>query len=305
MNIQELTKIKNTGIGSKYYRYFEDQPEPEIIRIYDVDEEKNIIKYYDKDNNKCKIDADELMANFKKLRADGILSLACVEVDGATDVMITLGVGNSSKGDTSMPYVVCRQCVYDFFTNNARKTDGVVYVGVSVSQETCPANIEFNFMLACNELKYHCWANVYLDDTIDDILRIVRTKRYDDVLRLLTSKAPMINNTKTVGYQPSVRELMENNNFMYDFHRAFDIYEVPSHIDPNAEELDLVNILFLENELKVNIMETYLIPYTREVDLKTIKRRYVMVTSAADKFDKVYIAGYDVADGEYVRRGAV
>ena len=303
MDIRELETMQKTGYGSKYYRYLDDQSEPEVIRIYNVIPEKNIVKYYDAEGNKHNIDADELMDKYRKLKPDGVLSLACVRVDNYNDVIIALGIRD--KGDTKLPYVVCRQCVYDFFTNNARKTDDIIYVGISVSQETCPANIDFGLMLSCDELKFRSWYNVYLDDTIDDIIRIVRTKRYDDALRTLANVAPMVNNTKTTGYQNTVRDLMQNNNFMYDFHKAFGIYEVPSHIDPNTEGLDMVNILYLENELKVNIMETYVLPYTREIDMRSIKRKYILVTSAADNFDKVYIVGYDVPDGEYVPRGAV
>lgn len=300
---EKVNEIAKTGIGSKYYRYLDEQSEPEIVRIYSTNLNKNEVKYYDTNWNKHSMYVKDFLETYRRLKQDGIIGISSVKVDKSDDVIIALGIPN--KGDTKLPYVVCRQCVYDFFTNNARKTDDIVYVGVSVSQETCPANIDFGLMLSCNEMNFTSWVNVYLDDTIDDIMRITRTKRYDDVLRNIASISPMVNNTKASGYQTSVRDLLVNNNFMYDFHKAFDVIEVPSHIDEETEGLDLVNILYLENELKVNIMETYVIPYTREIDLRTIKRKYVLVTSAADKFDKVYIVGYDVPDGEYVPRGMV
>ena len=81
--------------------------------------------------------------------------------------------------------------------------------------------------------------------------------------------------------------------------------EIPFTIDEDSEGLSLENIIYMENEIKANIMETYLIRYTREIDLRTIKRDYKLVTSSSDKYDKVYIVGYDKSDNAYVPRQVI
>ena len=49
-------------------------------------------------------------------------------------------------------------------------------------------------------------------------------------------------------------------------------------------------------------METYVVEYSREIDLSKINRKFMLIASAQDGFDKVYICGYDIADGKYLPR---
>jgi len=81
--------------------------------------------------------------------------------------------------------------------------------------------------------------------------------------------------------------------------------ELPFHINEEMEGLDINNTLFLENELKVNIMETYLVKYSKEINLKEIKRDYILATSIADGCKDIYIVGYDPADGKYIPRTTI
>lgn len=298
--------------GAKFFRFIEGQEEPDIIRISSADEVK--VKYFDKSGKRKTMPYKELVDNYRQLRADGIATFSIVSVGNAPDVLVALkalpteSVPASLRADIpeSVPYAICRQSVYDFFTNNMKKTDGVVYVGICVSQDTCPANINFNDMLTCTDLKYNRPVAVYLDDTLEDILKLFNHKKYNDALVALESASKyQFKDKVTLGYNQTLRELLVNNNFMYDFRKCFGITEVPFAIDEESEGLSMDNILFLENELKVNIMETYLIRYTREIDLRSIKRDFILVASAAEEFSKVYIVGYDVADGEYVPRTAV
>ena len=52
-------------------------------------------------------------------------------------------------------------------------------------------------------------------------------------------------------------------------------------------------------------METYTIKYTKEIDLRSIKRKYLLVTSAEDQYNAVYLVGYDTTDTKYVPRTAI
>lgn len=304
----------NIHTGAKFFRFIEGQEEPEIIRISTADEIK--VKYFDKSGQRHTMPYKELADNYRQLRADGIITFSIVSVGEASDVLVALKslpsetIPASMRADipNNIPYAVCRQSIFDFFTNNMKKTDGVVYVGVSVNQDTCPANIDFNDMLTCTGLKYNRPVAVYLDDTLEDILKLFNHKKYNDALVALETASkhqPQFKDKAVLGLNKTLKELLVNNNFMYDFRKCFGITEVPFHIDEESEGLSMENIIFLENELKVNIMETYLIRYTREIDLRSIKRDYLLVTSAADKFSKVYIVGYDTADGEYVPRATV
>lgn len=290
--------------GQKFFTFKENSETPSIIRILKIDEKKNIVRYIN-DNKKKESMTTEELNKYKALKADGIMMFSIVDVSEVQDVIVAL---SKFPNESGLPYAICRQSIFDFFSNNITKYDDRIYTGVSVSQDTCPANIDFRQVLSCNGVKYNKAIAIYLDDTLDDILGLFRHEKFDKVLAdlELTSRINLQHQNKLIlGYNKTLRELMKSNNFMYDFRKCFNILEIPSAVQEDAEELNPVNILYIENELKVNIMKTYLIRYTREINLKDIKRNYVLVSSAAENFSKVYIVGYDKTDGEYVPRTLV
>ena len=155
-------------------------------------------------------------------------------------------------------------------------------------------------------MKYNNPIVVYIEDTLEDILCLFKHKKFDNTLRLLKDRSlERFTNSIVMGYSETLKELLESNNFMFDFRKCFNIVEVPHPINPDFEGLSIENILYLENEYQFNILETYLIPYSRDIDFSEIKRNYMIVASAADKYSKLYVVGYDKAGGDYVPRKLV
>lgn len=291
--------------GTKFFRYIDEETEPEIIRIYKANEKDNTIGYYDFENHKHEMKYDKLTSDYKMLRSDGIVMFSIVTLaDGVNDVIVSLQsyLLDETKYDKTLPYAICRQSIFDFFSNMITADQSNYTVGISVSQDSCPADIRFADILSCNGVVSNVSVSIYLDDTLEDILRYVKARKYNETLRALKEYSLHNNPNVVSGYVESLKDLLRMNNFMFDFRRCFNIMEVPFHIDEESDELSKENIMYMENELKVNIMETYVIKYTKEIDLRTIKRDYKLVSSSADAFDKVYIVGYDAADGPYVRR---
>ncbi len=289
--------------GSKFYRYLEGQDKPEIVRIYRIPSEKSksdSVIYLDIDGNKKRMSLGYLKDNYKMLKPDGMIMFSIVSVMNGVDVIVALQ--NFGSGDTG-PYSICRQSIYDTFSNISNTNENMQYVGVSISRDTCPANIRFEDCMACTGLKFNKPIAVYIDDTLDDILKLFSNNKYDKALVECKKTIEASDRSKVfLGLNTTLRDLLINNNFMADFRKCFKIMEIPFHIEEEAEELSVENILFIENEFKRNIMETYIIKYTKEIDLTSIKRDYILVSSAADQFNDVYIVGYDLADGDYVAR---
>lgn len=283
-------KIHKIHTGSKFYLYAEGSTEPEVIRIRNIDYDKSIVKYFDSDNNKKKMSYDDLRNKYKMLAPDGLISFSTVQVNENDDVIVALKPFPRKTEDldhmSNMPYAICRQMSADFFANNFDPDDPLF--GVSVSQDTCPANIDFNLMLACTGLYYSKMVAVYLDDTLDDILGLFDNSKFDAVLEGLTHK--YYNNKSVVG---SLRKLLDINNFMYDFRKCFKIMEIPFEVDEEVEGLSRENTEYLSKELKVNILETYLIRYSRTIDFSKIRRDYILAASAQEDFNKIYLIGYD------------
>lgn len=285
--------------GTKFYRYKEGVEEPEIIRIRNIDITKDKVGYYDSSWKKLSMSYGELRKKYSMLRPDGIIMFSIVKVSEVSDVIVSLNKLDLDNTD-HLPYAVCRQSIYDFFANmtTAHIEGALTCVGISVSKDTCPADINFTDVLACDSIEFNKPVSVYLDDTLDDILRFIKLRKFDDVLKEL-KKASIMNFRGQVEidtYKETLRDLLTSNYFMYDFRRCFKIIEVPFYIDGNKDTLDQENIQFLNKELNANIMETYLIKYTREIDLRSIKRDYVLISSAVGRFSEVYILGYDEYD---------
>lgn len=287
--------------GSKFFRFVNDQLE--MIRVYKVDDKKQQVRYFTAEKEKKSMSVDYLLNNYKRLAPDGMIIVSVVMTGEVRDVIIALKNLRTNVGN--LPDVVCRQGIYDVFSHITNRDENTIYVGISMSQDSCPADINFQDTLACTSKKDDSELPifVYLDDSLDEILSLFSHKRYDDAIKECSlSLKGSIKDKNIIGTTMGLRELLEYNNFMYDFRRCFKIMELPFHIDAETEGLSQENILYMEKELQVNIMETYVMEYSREIDLKSIKRDYMLVVSAADKFDKVYICGYDTTDTKYVQR---
>lgn len=276
--------------GSKFYRYIDGCEQPEIIRVSNIDYDKKIIKYFDADGNKCKCSYDSLIKDYKMLAPDGAISFSIVSVNNSKDVIVALKAFPKTKEDlakdNNLPYAICRQMVMDVFSSNV-DTENLI-LGVSMSQDTCPANVDFNRMFACTGLDYTRMVNVYLDDTLDSILNLFDNHMFDKVLEELYS-----NNPETCGMCTSLVNLLTENNFMYDFRKCFNIMELPFAVDIETEGLSTENIDFLSKELKIDILETYVVEYSRTIDTSKFKRDFILASSAQESFSKVYIVGYD------------
>lgn len=287
--------------GTKYFRYEADQDEPEIIRVRSFDEVSKEVKYFDKDGNKKTMTLDNLKSCYKMLKPDGLLNATIVKVGIGSDVITS--VVSYDDRTAELPFAVCRQCIYDIFTNMTSRMNKTI-LGLSINRESCPSNINFKDVFMCEGVKETTTIMVYLDDVLDDIFKFLNVKKYDTVLR---TTAEQIRANYMIfqdsGLCETYRDLLEINHFMYDFRKCFGIIELPYEIgekDEYNDHLAFNNVVFLEDLIKKNIMATYVVKYTREIDLRTIKRDYILASSAMEDHKNIYIIGYDTSDNEYI-----
>ena len=177
--------------GTKFFKYSgEGEDEKlDVLRITREENEKGIFGCIDLDGNKYWISKDELIDNYTMLNPDGLMSISIVELDESPDIIVS--VANLKKSD-NLPFAICRQCMYDFFTNEMIKDpDRTMYLGASVNRKTCPANIDFRAVMVCEPTKnpYTKSVLVYLDDTLEDILKFIRPTKFDNTLVSLKEEA--------------------------------------------------------------------------------------------------------------------
>ena len=282
--------------GTKFFKYSgEGEDEKlDVLRITREENEKGIFGCIDLDGNKYWISKDELIDNYTMLNPDGLMSISIVELDESPDIIVS--VANLKKSD-NLPFAICRQCMYDFFTNEMIKDpDRTMYLGASVNRKTCPANIDFNLLTTCNSIRETRFIAVYLDDNLDTILGLIRTKKYDDILRQIHVTMNKIYEGKNIiGLNDTLRDLLVDLQFMYDFRSCFDVFVLDDAFKENAtclsdRQLEQVKKYYHINNIKC----TYVIPYNKEIKLSDVVKKYFLATSSDDDYKKIYIVAYDI-----------
>ena len=281
-------------VGQKYYRFTEED-EIEIIRVAQFHKDSDITILINDGNNKRKVSKDYLK-DFVLLNEDGLIIFNIVilgEDDKSKDVVIMLYRKEDIR-ERSEPYAACRQCIFDSYASiNTDK----MYMGLSLNRLNIPENVPFNSMLACNGIEYFESICIYNDDKLEDILKLLHDKKkFDKVLYdIFISSAGSDN--KVEGFSKSLKDLIKDNYFMYDYRDSFGITQLDFNIvyDEETLELSQPQIKAIESLLNVEMFRTYVIPYSKEIDIKKIERSYKMVS---DKNENFFIIAYD--KGEYL-----
>ena len=305
--------------NTRYYR-FDDSDNLEVVRI---------LKYQNSDVMKCefikgpqtgkreKIKVSDLHDNWYMLACDGLISFSIVELQNLKDVVVTLARKSDIDNAISMPYAVCRQCVSDIFYRVYAKSDRDT-VGMSITWDSCPANVEFKNFLACDRMLAQYTIAYYIGDKLNDLLTLFDHKEYDYVLaELFTSHCKYSSNGISFiyddyisrpmfdGYVKTLDDLLVMNNFEYDVQSGFGIIplkfdfkgDVSGHIDLDStgslSESAKRDLGFMLGE---NINTTLVMPYDKDIDLKSLSHRLHILI--ADLNNDIYLIVYD-KEGEY------
>lgn len=286
-------------IGDRYYGARNGNVDDiEFIRIKRVKNENCFVIQQD-DGTEKKVDKS-YFNNYIKLIPDAKIFVAAVDLqNGLKDVVVALYRTKDLEVKSPLPFAICRQSVYNLFAEAIRmKGDNNRYIGISINQENCPVDVNFKMFLSCNGISFNTVISSYIGDTLDDILTLInKTSKYDDVLKIVNAKSNEIPNLVGVCY--TLKDLLKENDFMFDFYRAFGITKIDFKVkvdEQNHLELNLVEKL--ENILRVEIFNTYVVEYDRDtIDVSEIQGNYVIVL---DTDNKMYLIQYD--KGEYLNK---
>jgi len=276
------------NIGQKLYRV-NDNNELEIVRIIKISDNEYIL------DNGNKMSQSQLDTDYVMLNGDGLLSFNIVQLgknEKSKDVIVTLHRKDDIKLNNNIPYMACRQCIYDSFASVGQKFSDNIYMGLSMTQDNCPENVPFNSMLACDGLIYSEVIKIYMDDSLDTILSLINVDKYDEVLNTMFKQNELMDNN-VYAYASSLKELLEMNYFMYDFRQSYKIESMPIETlsyDNESKELYIKDKEIISEILRIKMFRTYVMEFSKEIDLDEIKRSYVLI---ATEDNKVYIIGYD------------
>lgn len=274
--------------GTKFYKFIGDNLI--MIRLIRVKNENTFVVYAN-GSTRCTMDKDEF-SSYRKLNPDGYVGYCIADLeDGIQDVIVTFHRRIDLSTKKQLPFAVCRMNVYDVFSNTLNRDKDVMYIGCSVSQESCPSDIEYPIMLACNGIHNMSLTACYIEDTLDDMLKFVNASVYDGVLYTLWSG---YDRTKTMGVCKDLKELLVSNGFINDVYRGFKELKVGfKYIPELAGEL----IHSVEDIVKHQMLDPVWIKFDRDIDLKAIKDEYIIIR---DSGNDLWIVSYKM--GPYVNR---
>ncbi len=295
-------------VGLKLYRYDEENDEIIVYRILHYKENQKVYRVYNLNTDKIESFTEEEIydpTKFVVLNPDGFLTFSIVDMNKTNkvkDVLVCLHKRNETADQ--LPYAVCRQCMQDIFIEQTiLKTTNITTVGCSISKDSIPTNADYNAVLVYEKLRWMVITAVYLDDSLDSIAKYIfpgiNIKKFDQVL-LRTKEWAKINMMNTRGFSDSVYDLLKDNRFINDFRTAFDTLILDFNIDKDLssstgyqmflykEQLDIFRKQLCNNKITI----TYVMPYSKEIDLDEIQRNYVLAQSKDN--DDIFVIGYDL-----------
>jgi hypothetical protein len=284
------------SIGDKFYRSTEDGLI--IIRVNKIVNEDKYQVYLDNRPDKLFNISYGSLKEYTKLKPYGTLFFSIMQLQGQGNEDVAISFFRR-EDEGKIPYAVCRQNMEDVYMSKAllleRNQSPYFYIGVSINQDTCPEDIPFNMVLACNGVRLSHKVSIYLDDKYEDIIRLIPKKnKYDQVLNNIYTK---LENTVTKGACKNMDELIKNTGFMDDICMGFDIHLLNDRIDYDEDSLEIHpdQRKLIEKELNVEMFRTYVVPYDYTININDIKRSYVLIR---DITENIYIVAYD--KGEYI-----
>ena len=298
----------------KPFKITESTKEPTEITIFDYE-----------DNTKKKVKV-ETLRDYTPLEPDGILTFNIVNMsknDGKEkeihkDVMVTATKYLNIKfGLSNIPFAVCRQSITDIFNNLVVRQESDMLVGLSVSQETCPSNFDYKFMLACSNIIRSEMVNFYRTDTLEDLYEMIKVEKYDEVLEQLFQEHAKAAGDPLValkqehgGWCRTLKLLLEQNNFQYDINQMLGITGVDFDISKYLVEVPLptdeTQTYTIANEefhdwlclvYDINIDEAAVLEFDHDINLADFNdSRYFLFR---DNQKKLYIVVYTLGNEKF------
>lgn len=235
----------------------------------------------------------ELKDNYIKLVPDAFMTISNItypindEKETGFDVMVTL-----NRFEENVPEVICRQDSVDIFRFSNSQL--AIPIGISIPKIACPQNMNYLDFLYSKECKNFKSTAVYLDDSLDTVLKYFGSlNKYDNTMRKLKEK---YKNTRMMGCNSSVRELLIKTGFYADFQTVFGTYNFPFSIDTsrsefNASELRLLNSVINNSNNKV-ITEAHYCPYDRGINIEELETKHVLINTGDPKESDVFLVAY-------------
>ena len=281
-------------LGSKYQTYIND--ELVVLRIIKIKNENTYV-LKDKDNNKVIMTSKELN-ECVLLEPDAFLNIfSSIDEQDLKDVYVCVNKSVDLVSNKQLPALVIRQCIYNNMKNMAAslQSSNDIYLG------DCFLNVEgvnIEEILQFKDINDSISLALYIDDSLDNIFGCIgkEDEKINEVLKELKENTNL-DNYNVLGICDTLRQLMEDNDFMTNFRYIFNITQVnfPIEIEDTIIEDGLVKINNKQKELICKIVGYELfnisvIEYDKDIDIsKIVSKSHIVI---ADSNNKIYLISY-------------
>lgn len=284
--------MKDIMIGDIFYKK-DNNGNVDIIRIKKFKNSKVVSVL--RDTELYSMAYNTILNEYTRLNPHGYITFNIVSMQDTKDVIVTLTRRNDVIFENdNVPYATCRQNIANLFAEQIIINSDIHFVGISITKDTTPEDVPYEMVLACDGLISSDTISYYIDDTLDTILSFIKQDKYDNILKTNNKNI----DSNVIGYCNSLKELLIENDFMYDVHTAFTIIEVEFETEILEDgSLPKNQREYIEDMLKTEMYATYVIKYDKDIDLSEIKRNHILM---CDKNNEIYILGFD--KGNYINR---
>lgn len=305
--MNKASKLYEQPIGAYFFKYEENEDGKQeliLLRLYKV-KSKNTFLLRDKQKNKVVLSKNQL-EEFSMLEPDGlIIHVLTSDPQQGIDTVCLLYRMKDINDNINEPYAVCRQNIIDPFEMILNNDKNTTFVGVSISKDTAPEGFDYKSVYMAAGVRNQKINFIYKDDSFEDIMSFVNEEIFDKALMIIKNHMDDSDIIKYKGFKSSYRSLLMENDFMYDFRRAFDIIRLNKSIDTSINrwtedgiyKISQEEIRTIESLTKHVVIDPILIKYSKSIDLSEIKRSYIVFE---DLNNELYIVSYD--KGEYINR---
>lgn len=281
-------------LGSKYQTYIND--ELVVLRIIKIKNENTYV-LKDKDNNKVIMTSKELN-ECVLLEPDAFLNIfSSTDEQDLKDVYVCVNKSVDLVANKQLPALVIRQCIYNNMKNMAAslQSSNDIYLG------DCFLNVEgvnIEEILQFKDINDSISLALYIDDSLDDIFDCIgkEDEKINETLKELKENTNL-DNYNVLGICDTLRQLMEDNDFMTNFRYIFNITQIdfPIEIEDTIIEDGLVKINNKQKELICKVVGYELfnisvISYDKDIDIsKVVSKSHIVI---ADSNNKIYLISY-------------
>lgn len=297
-------------IGTKYYR-FTSTGDIEIIRIIRNKNVNTIIAVND-ETYTGKIKPEDYITltpqdleKYRMLLPHAQMVACPVKTSDASNAvedvlfLVSKCIDRNEGIEFMAPDLVCRQIITDMYAIIGGHDD---CLGLSATRKACPVNVDFDRLwktcVPIKDAKHTQFVSVYQTDTFDQLLGLLNTSTYDEMLKYYSDIVYKGMGIK--GVCSSVRELMEVNGFYYDFLSIFDIMPMPKviikKIDNNFILYDM-DLYRIEWAIKTKMSDVLITEFNYFVSDEKLQESSYSYIKIADSTGKIYVIQYSPVEG--------